>query len=48
MVTVCVCVHARVCASCRKYIRIEQFLSRQTVTETDMPYGITQCYLPPG
>ena len=41
MVTVCVCVRARVCASCRKYTQIEQFLSRQTVVETDMPYGIT-------
>jgi len=50
MVTVCVCacVRVRVCASCRKYIRIEQFLSRQAITESDMPYGITQCYLPPG
>jgi len=29
-------------------VEILQFATRLTATGTHMPYGITQCYLPPG
>ena len=32
---------------CKKH-RYSSSLGRHTATGTDMPYGVTRCYLPPG
>ena len=42
--TRCICLLCKV----KKSNRIYQFAIRHTATGTHMPYGITQCYLPPG